>query len=202
VRQGHLRRSDCALRQGSPRDQLVLLVHPRKTTQRAGPRRRGRIQRTHVGNNRGQRPGKRRRAFALRVHRLAQILIEQRIGSANRSTDAGRRARSTGCVPPGLVPVVLANRGNGQLDLVIAKLPLKRAGRMIVADIDDVFAFVHVSSGRDNVRSSARSVIPGDRMIASASRSRARARCRARVALQHLHRFRFDAVHGFWKSCA
>ena len=48
-----------------------------------------------------------------------------------RDTKAARRKS--------LVAVVLADRRLGQLDLVVAKLPLEGAGGMEVGDIDDVF---------------------------------------------------------------
>ena len=38
-----------------------------------------------------------------------------------------------------LIPVVVPHRGRGQLDLVIANLPLERTGRLIVADADNIF---------------------------------------------------------------
>ena len=38
----------------------------------------------------------------------------------------------------GLIAIVLANGVDGQFDFIVAKLPLKGAGRMVIANVDDV----------------------------------------------------------------
>ncbi len=99
--------------------------------------------------------------------RLPQVLLEGliRFGKPDQAMKVSPRdAKATG--GEGLVAVVLADGGNGELDFVFVNLALKGAGRLVIADVDHIFkpggvVFVVVQG-----EVFARTVWPGARMMA------------------------------------
>src|SRR5208283_3108109 len=131
---------------------------------------------------------------------LAQGLLgvdRVRLGEPDQAVQIGARdvqaARSQG-----LVAVVIADGGDGELDLIVAELALEGAGRQVVANIDDI-----VEGALLVVRLRLEAQVLGAEQIARSENNGALNNvfelanvARPGVALQQFERLGLDAFHG------